>query len=135
MYITFIRQQTLVLGVFSLFCCYSGFLTRVKDNLFHFHVPLIEPLTSGVRYTYCRTEQCWYWSADRAFWQREDLLVVQKGRFKGQRLRDDDLARLAKLKCYKEDPFLMKKDCAICEYLCEYCAVHDGVAPLLYLAN
>ncbi len=78
------------------------------------YVLFTAPLASGVRFTYCRTEQCWYWSADRAVWHREDLLVAQAGRVTGQRLRDDDLGRLAKLKCLKEDPFPLKA-CAICE--------------------
>ncbi len=40
--------------------------------------------------------------------------MVQRDPFKGQRLCDEDLARLAKLKCLKKDPFPLK-DCAICE--------------------
>ena len=77
-------------------------------------ISFVEHASSGVRFTYCRTEQCWYWSTDCTVWQREDLLLVQAGHSKGQRLRNDDLARLDKLKCVKKDPFPLNA-CAICE--------------------
>ncbi len=83
---------------------------RIRGTLLCF----AEVLQSKIKFIYCRTEQCWYWSADRAVWQREDLLLVQEGLNKGQRLSDDNLARLAKLKYFKEDPFPLKP-CAICE--------------------
>ncbi len=77
--------------------------------------PLAEPLGFGVRFAYCRNEECWYWSADESVWQREDLVVIQDGPCKGQRLCDDDLARLAKLRYFKEDPF-PSQHCGICEF-------------------
>lgn len=42
-------------------------------------------------------------------------MVVEKDPFKGRRLCDEDLARLAKLTCFKKDPFPQKATCAICE--------------------